>query len=159
MWFVEPEQKDDTWAKPGEGRVSWLLRSTLPRASAMRGFLNRNVGALPEPCREGVLEKLAREQHFKDGFFELVVGRALQELGTVTLDCEKENPTGRKRPDFLATFPDGAVAVEAISPIMDRELEAIEDRRPEGTHTPAYRGEHAGRMGGTHKATFAGWSR
>lgn len=128
MWFAEPEERDDTWAKHGEAQVSWLSRSTLPRASAIRAFLNDNIGALPEHCRKGILARLRHEQHFRDGFFELIVGRVLQELGANALGCELENAADSKKPDFVATFSDGAIIVEATSPAMDKELGKIASR-------------------------------
>jgi hypothetical protein len=127
-WFEEPEATDNTWARHGEGQVHWLARSTLPRAYAMRAFLNRNISLLPEHCREGVLAKLRHERHFKDGFFELVVGRTLQEFGAVTLECELENAADRKKPDFTVAFSDGTVVVEATSPAMDKQLGHIASR-------------------------------
>ena len=126
-WFPRPEKTDPTYAEPDEGALSWLRRSTLPLADDCRNFLNRNLLALPEGCREDIFDHLRYEQHHKDGFFELVVARTLQELGA-GIECEPENPIDRSRVDFVATFPDGPIYVEAVSPLLDKELGAILER-------------------------------
>ncbi len=126
-WFPRPEKPDATYRRGGEGTVSWLRRSTLPVADECREFLNRNLSVLPEGCREGIFKHLRHEQHYRDGFFELVVARTLQELGA-DIECEPENPRDGTKVDFVATFSDGTIFVEAVSPVMDRELEAISDR-------------------------------
>lgn len=122
-WFPEPETRDDARGPLGEGTVSWLARSTAPRAAGYRGFLNRNLSLLPAGCRRGIYRHLLKERHHRDGFFELVVGRALQELGA-EIECEPRNLPSGKRPDFVARFADDAVYVEAVRPVMDRELGA-----------------------------------
>jgi hypothetical protein len=126
-WFPRPEKPDPTYARLDEATLSWLRRSTLPLADECRGFLNRNLSALPEGCREGIFKHLRHEQHYRDGFFELVVARTLQELGA-DIECEPENPRDRTKVDFVATFLDGTVYVEAVSPLLDRELGAIFSR-------------------------------
>jgi hypothetical protein len=126
-WFPRPEKPDPTYARPDEGTVSWLRRSTLPLADDCREFLNRNLSVLPEGCPEGIFKHLRHEQHYRDGFFELVVARTLQELGA-DIECEPENPIDRSRVDYAATFPDGVVFVEAVSPELDKELGAILER-------------------------------
>ena len=122
--FPRPEESDPTYTRTGEGMVSWLRRSTLPLADDCREFLNRNLSVLPEGCREGIFNHLRHEQHHRDGFFELVVARTLQELGA-DIECEPENPIDRSRVDYAATFPDGAIFVEAVSPVLDKELGAV----------------------------------
>jgi hypothetical protein len=123
-WFPKPEQPDPTYARTDEGTVSWLRRSTVPLADDCRDFLNRNLSALPEDCSNGIFKHLRREQHHRDGFFELVVARTLQELGA-DIEYEPENPIDRSRVDYSASFPDGKVFVEAVSPVLDRELGAV----------------------------------
>jgi hypothetical protein len=122
-WFPEPKEQDDTWAGPGEGTLSWLARSTLPLAVEYRTFLNRNVSMLPVQCHKGIYDHLRNGQHHRVGLFELVVGRTLQELGA-EIECEPEGLPSGKRPDFVARFPEGTVFVEAVSPVLDRELAA-----------------------------------
>jgi hypothetical protein len=126
-WFPRPEKFDPDHARAGEGTVSWLRRSTLPLADDCQEFLNRNLSLLPEGCREGIFNHLRHQQHHRDGFFELFVARTLQELGA-DIKCEPENPIDRSRVDFAATFPDGVVFVEAVSPVLDKELGAVLDR-------------------------------
>jgi hypothetical protein len=126
-WFPKPETPDATYRELGEGTVSWLRRSTLPLADDCREFLNRNLSVLPDSCREGIFKHLRHERHHRDGFFELVVARTLQELGA-EIECEPENPRDGTKVDFVAKFPDGTVFVEAVSPVMDKELKAISDR-------------------------------
>lgn len=123
-WFPRPEKPDPDYARPDESALSWLGRSTLPLADDCRRFLNRNLSALPRACRDGIFNHLRHEQHHKDGFFELVVARTLQELGA-DIECEPENPTDRSRVDYAATFSGGTVFVEAVSPVLDKELGAV----------------------------------
>lgn len=125
-WFPRPEKPDHAY-RFGEGIVSWLKRSTLPFADDCRELLNRNLLALPQDCQKAISDHLHHEQHHRDGFFELIVGRALQELGA-DIECEPDNLETNRRPDFVARFPERMIIVEAVSPVMDRELLAISDR-------------------------------
>jgi len=126
-WFPRPEKPDPTYARSDEWTVSWLRRSTLPLADDCREFLNRNLSLLPDDCSDGIFNHLRHQQHHRDGFFELVVARTLQELGA-DIECEPENPIDRSRVDYAATFPEGVVFVEAVSPELDKELGAILER-------------------------------
>jgi hypothetical protein len=126
-WFPRPEKPDATYHRTGEGTVSWLRRSTLPLADDWREFLNRNLSVLPEGCREGIFKHLRHDRHYRDGFFELVVARTLQELGA-DIECEPVNPVDGSRVDFAAKFPDATVFVEAVSPVLDRELGEVFSR-------------------------------
>lgn len=123
-WFPRPEKPDPTYARSDEWTVSWLRRSTLPLADDCREFLNRNLSLLPDDCSDGIFNHLRHQQHHRDGFFELVVARTLQELGA-DIECEPENPIDRSRVDYAATFPEGVVFVEAVSPELDKELGAV----------------------------------
>jgi hypothetical protein len=126
MSFIpEPSKTDDTWASRGEGYFSWISRSTLPRASAARRFLNTNLAALPEPGRDALVRGL--ENRWKSSYFELIVARTLQLLGA-TVELEKEQANGR-RPDFEAHFPDGTVVVEAMAPVIDGEIVQLAKNR------------------------------
>ena len=126
-WFLRPEKADPTYRETGEATVSWLRRSTLPVADDCRRFLNSNLSALPEGCRAGIFGHLRHEQHYRDGFFELIVARTLQELGA-DIECEPVNSVDGTRVDFVAEFPGAKVFVEAVSPIMDKELGAVLSR-------------------------------
>lgn len=65
----------------------------------------------------------------ENSFFELVVGRTLQELGA-SITIEEPNKEGR-RPDFKADFEDGSVIVEAISPVFNATVgEKMKCQRP-----------------------------
>jgi hypothetical protein len=99
----------------------------LPLADDYREFLDKNLSLLPESCREEIGKHLRHDQHFRDRFFEVVVGRTLQELGA-EIEYEPVNPADGSRVDFVATFPDGTVFVEAVSPVLDKEFRAILDR-------------------------------
>jgi hypothetical protein len=61
-------------------------------------------------------------ERFHQTNLELVVGRTLQELGATDLEYEAKQPNG-KRPDFLATFPDGRVFADARHPDWNADLE------------------------------------
>ena len=55
------------------------------------------------------------------------MARTLQELGA-DIECEPLNPVDGSRVDFVAKFPDEMVFVEAVSPVLDRELGVVFDR-------------------------------
>jgi hypothetical protein len=46
-WFPRPKKPDATYARSGEGSVSWLRRSTLALADDCRRSLNANLSAFP----------------------------------------------------------------------------------------------------------------
>lgn len=117
-WLQEPSPDDPTWARDGESQLEWLRRSTLPGARAAREFLNAQLAKLPAPIAEHLRRRL--ELHWDSSFFELIVGRTLQELGA-KLELEMVNAEGY-RPDYRAGFDDGVVIVEAVSPQYDLEM-------------------------------------
>lgn len=126
-WLPEPSAIDDTWGHRGEQPLEWLARSTLPRAKAIRRFLNENISKLPEETQAGLIKGL--QHRFKSAFFELVVARSLQILGA-TIKVEARQEDGR-RPDFLAQFPDATIVVEAASPNFNADAgEEVKNRNP-----------------------------
>jgi hypothetical protein len=127
IWLTEPLAIDDTWARRGEQPLEWLARSTLPRAKAIRRFLNENISELPEDSQSDLVYGL--RHRFKSAFFELVVARSLQFLGaTITVEARQED--GR-RPDFRARFPDATIVIEAASPNFNSDVgEEIKNRNP-----------------------------
>lgn len=127
VWLPEPSAVDNTWARRGEQPLEWLSRSTLPRAKAIRRFLNENISELPEDTQSDLLNGL--RYRFKSAFFELVVARALQILGAaITVEAKQEDG---KRPDFVALFPDATIVVEAASPNFNSDAgEEVKDRNP-----------------------------
>jgi hypothetical protein len=119
--------------------MSWIRRSTLEDAVRIRAFLNGAMDRLPEAAHRSIGPRL--DSHWQAALFELVVGRTLQELGA-TLEYETEIESG-KHVDWLATFPDGQVGIEATVPLINasagqilREQEPalalIEDLTPHG---------------------------
>ena len=120
-WFPEPEKRDDSYARRGESTPSWLARSTLPRARNWRGFLNRNLAALPRGCQQNLYRHLSLDDKYQSTFFELVVARMLQELGAF-ITCEPDKEVDETKIDFVARFPDHTIAVEAISPVFNKDL-------------------------------------
>jgi hypothetical protein len=125
IWFPEPARADDTAANRGEPTTDWLGRSTHPRAMAARRFLNENLRALPQEHRADLYRAL--HDRWGSAFFELIVGRTLQVLGAAV----KVEPGGASdvRVDFAARFPDGAVAVEAVSPVFGADVGETARRR------------------------------
>ena len=124
-WFPEPARADDSAANRGEPTTDWLGRSTHPRARAARRFLNENLRALPEEHRAALYRAL--HNRWDSAFFELIVGRTLQVLGAAI----QVEPGGASdiRMDFAARFPDGAVAIEAVSPLFGSEVGETTKRR------------------------------
>lgn len=117
-WLNEPSAPDDTFARRGEHTLDWLARSTSPRAHECRVFLNKNLSALPPKARAVIVMALRERWH--SAFFELIVARLLQELGA-SIEVENNNSNNRQ-PDFKAQFEDGAVTVEAVSPLINMEM-------------------------------------
>jgi len=139
IWFPEPVELDDTFARRGERTADWLARSTVQRAVNCRRFMNANLSHLDPTAQAVLFERLKARWH--TAFFELVVARTLQALGA-TVATDPVNRDGR-RPDFMAVFPDSSVVVEATVPVINGELGAkmgkriplldfIEDHAPEG---------------------------
>lgn len=127
VWFPEPSQADDTWGRRGESTTSWTERSTLPRARATRRFLNENLSALPGE-HQAALHK-ALHDRWPSAFFELIAARTLQVLGA-SIEVE---PGGAEdiRIDFVASFPDSTVGVEAVAPAFNLEVgEQVKQRNP-----------------------------
>ena len=77
-WFPEPPQADDSWGRRGEALTSWAERSTLPRAMAIRRFLNESLSALPNEHQADLYKAL--HNRWPSAFFELIVARTLQVL-------------------------------------------------------------------------------
>lgn len=126
-WFLEPRVRDDSWGHRGEPPFSWLTRSTLPRASAAREFLNRNLAQLPEQSQPQVFAAL--RNRWQSAFFELIVARTLQLLGA-SITVEPPSAKGT-RIDFVARFPDGILNVEAVSPLVDGAAgKTVQERSP-----------------------------
>jgi hypothetical protein len=137
LYFPEPSQPDDTYARRRETRASFLARSRWDRAAETRAFYNHSLAALPERCAEALHRRL-RADNTEAPTFEMMVGRFLQLRGAAGLDCEEAGP-GR-HPDWRATFPDGSMLhVEATVPVYnavagtqvrrhDRLLDALEER-------------------------------
>lgn len=139
VWFPEPSRPDPTWARRREPIAAWIRRSTVSRAVAVRAVLNENLACLLFEFQQSLVPRL--EHEWASAYFELVVACALQQLGA-TLMVEEPTATG-KRPDFLAQFPDGLVTVEAVSPVVDADinekdrrtaplLDEIEEAAPDG---------------------------
>ncbi len=118
-YFPEPEERDDTWGADEENPVEWLRRSTLPRAVSIRGALNENLAHFEERHARSLAKKLRAD--WKSHYFELLVGRYLQEMGA---RVEHEPPgTNGTKIDYRATFREGAVSVEAVSKRMNLHAE------------------------------------
>lgn len=119
IWFPEPLEADNTFARHGEGAYSGLNRSTTERAAACRQFLNENMAKLPKDWQPKLYKDL-RDKDWFDTFFEFIVARTLQILGA-TIKVEVPIEQTKKNPDFLAQFPDGTTIVEATVPKTDEE--------------------------------------
>ncbi len=121
IWLPEPAAPDPTYSPntgPPEPLTRWLARSTVPRARALRRFLNENLALVPEQLQRSVYRRL--EKQSRSAVFELVVARTLQVMGA-SIQVEASAPGG-SRPDFRARFPEGTVIVEATSPVFDAEF-------------------------------------
>lgn len=124
-FFPEPAEVDETWPGWDETAVDWFLRSTQPRAKAVRDFLNKSLGFFADGHARGLVGKLRHD--WQSFFFEIVVGRYLQVLGA---EVEPE-PIGANgtRIDFRATFPDGiAISVECVSKRFNLEAQRTQQR-------------------------------
>lgn len=129
VWFPEPLEADNTFARHGEGAYSWLNRSTTERATACRQFLNENMAKLPKDWQPKLYKDLKDKDWF-DTFFEFIVARTLQILGA-TINVEVPIEQTKKNPDFLAQFPDGTIIVEATVPKTNEEIRQHSTRNEE----------------------------
>jgi hypothetical protein len=124
-FFPEPSEADESWPGWDETAVDWFLRSTQPRARAVREFLNRSLGYFSDDHARGLVGKL--RQDWQSFFFEIVVGRYLQVLNA-TVEPEPMGSNGT-RVDFRATFPDGVVvSVECVSKRFNLEAQRKQQR-------------------------------
>lgn len=114
VWFPEPAGSDETYAYRSEHTLDWLARSINARATDCRRFLNEHISKLPIENQAHFVHDLRAKWH--STFFELIVARLLQELGA-SIAIEMTN-TDRRRPDFMARFPDLAITVEAKAPVF-----------------------------------------
>src|ERR1017187_7496301 len=116
--FKEPDSDDPSVMRPGESEFEFLSRSTWIRARNIRAFMNDLLSYFPEDHQKKLYTRL--EDQWKPTYFEMIVGRTLQLLGA---DLEYESGASNgKRPDYLATFPDGKVYIEATAPYYDVAL-------------------------------------
>jgi hypothetical protein len=125
IWFPEPVEADNTFAKRGEGAFCWLGRSTTERAIACRHFLNENIAKLPIDWQPKLYKDL-RDKDWFDTSFELIVARTLQILGA-SIKVEVPIKGTNKNPDFLAQFSDGTVIVEATVPKTNEAIREHSD--------------------------------
>jgi len=116
-WLSEPTVIDNTWANYGEKTVSWLERSTLPRAQAARQFLRENLAQIPPEYRSHFAQAL--QTRWDSAFLEFVLARTIQVLGG-EFSLEQENSSG-KCPDFLVSFDEHQLVIEVVSPSFDHE--------------------------------------
>lgn len=79
------------------------------------------MAKLPPEAQVGICRGINSRQ-FHQANLELITGRTLQELGTIALEYEPLQSSGR-RPDFLATFPDAQLFVDATHPEWNAVLE------------------------------------
>lgn len=79
-WLAESNRADDTYLRRGEPITDWLKRATVPRAKECRRFLNENLSSLPRGHQRVLYRALHDRWH--SAFFELIVARTLQVLGT-----------------------------------------------------------------------------
>lgn len=114
-WIKEPTLFDNTRSHDGEHILDWLNRSTSAKAKARREFLNYNLCKLPIEIALELFKDLSSRYH--SAFFELILGRLLQEAG-FTIQHEVEMNNG-KRPDFLIDTQIGNIAIEATSPVFN----------------------------------------
>jgi len=118
IWLKEPSETDNSWANNREHTLDWLSRSTLPRAKQMRDFLNHNLNESPPEFAQKLKHDL--RNRWKSAFFELIIGRRLQEVG---YKFEHEKPLSNgKKPDFLVKTSLGKIIIEATSPIINSKV-------------------------------------
>lgn len=139
LWFPEPDVEDELAANRNEHTLDWLARCTNWKAKECRRFLNESLALLRSDAVKSF--EINSRPRWKSAYFELVVARTLQALGA-TLKIEAANEAG-KRPDFTASYADGSVIVEAVSPVFNTNagekmemqkplLDVIEKRIPTG---------------------------
>jgi hypothetical protein len=116
-YFPEPTDDDAAWGNDDEQPVEWLRRSSLPRAKSIRKALNENLRHFEPKVARGLAKKLRTD--WKSNYFELIVGRWLQEIGARRIDYEPLGSNG-SRIDYCAEFEDAEVCVEVVSKRMNQ---------------------------------------
>lgn len=120
VWFPEPDGDDDWFKRKGETTFAWVSRATSEKGQECRRFLNENIATLPQGWQTKLHSDL-RTRDWDSVFFEIAVARTLQILGA-SIEVEVPVASTNKRPDFVATFPDGVVAVEATAPEINQAM-------------------------------------
>jgi hypothetical protein len=118
IYFPEPGGTDYRERQPRETRFEWLARSKWSRASETRAFYNAALAALPPPSCEQLLRRIKAAGQEEQATFEMLVGRFLQLRGGLDLTWEPEGEGGR-HVDWRATYPEGALHVEATVPVYN----------------------------------------
>lgn len=116
-FFPEPTDEDATWGNEDEQPVEWLRRSTLPRAKSIRAALNENLSHFEPKVARSLAKKLRTD--WKSNYFELIVGRWLQEIGARRIDYEPPG-SNDSRIDYCAEFEDAEICVEVVSKRMNQ---------------------------------------
>lgn len=113
IWFPEPAP-DAPEPRQSKRPTDWIASSHRQHGRAMREFLNRNISLLPGTFQPVIFRELHSRWH--SAYFELIVARTLQILGAA-LEVE---PLGKGTTliDYVATFSDGEIAVEAMAPLF-----------------------------------------
>jgi hypothetical protein len=115
-YFPEPTADDRTWARVDEEPGDWLARSTLPRAKAIRASLNLNLSRFDPKHARSVAKRLRTD--WRSHYFELVVGRYLQEAGAL-IEYEPRGSNGT-HVDYRATFADGVSSIECVAKVYNK---------------------------------------
>lgn len=117
-FFSDPDTPDLRWQRRSQSHVDWLESSTMPSAYNFRRFLNNCLSAIPARHAWSMRERLRHE--WKQTYFELQVARFLQALHALDIEY---GPLASSEPhvDFVLTFPDGVVSIEATSKVFNKE--------------------------------------
>jgi hypothetical protein len=148
VWFPEPTTVDASFARKDETWFDWISRATSDKGKRSRRFLNENIAKVPEAWQSKLYHDF-RTRDWHTVFFELVVGRTLQILGS-SIEVEGPLKGTNRRPDFRAQFPQGAITVEATVPELNRVVgkrmdwneelvEIIESLTPQGWSVQVWR--------------------
>ena len=113
----------------GESLWTFLNRSNLSAAEEMRNFMEDLLSEYPESGKGELIARL-RSDEFDGAYFELLLHALLLRHGAQVKIHSNESSGNSTRPDFLATFPSGSVAI--FEAVVSKDISARDEASEAG---------------------------
>ena len=126
--FDEIDPASDSVYRFGESLWTFANRSSSPAAKEVRLLVTSLLEGFPEPSKDELIKRLKSDE-FEGAYFELIFHAVLRRHGAEVQIHSSKSSGNTNRPDFLAKFPNGQVAIfEAVvsrdMPKTERSAEA-----------------------------------